>query len=111
MYNECRYAESIFHRYLPSSPRSRIVLGALLTLVAFCLIFPQALRAQVVRVEITPDHAVNRFVPKESLGSGVDRIPVEAIDKVFTKPILNQVFAAGWQPVTYRQSTELSVEA
>jgi hypothetical protein len=100
-----------FTAIYPSSPRSRTALGALLTLAAFCLIFPQPLRAQAVRVDITPEHAVNRFVPRESLGSGVDRIPVEAIDKDFTKPILNQVFAAGWQPVTYRQNTELAVEA
>jgi F5/8 type C domain/Glycosyl hydrolases family 39 len=100
-----------FTALYPRSPRTLNALGALLKLGAFCLIFPQALRAQTVRVDITPDHAVNRFVPRESLGSGVDRIPVEAIDKDFTMPILNQVFAAGWQPVTYRQNTELAVEA
>jgi hypothetical protein len=82
-----------------------------LLLVALSLISLRLLNAQTVLVDITPDHAVNRFVPRESLGSGVDRIPVEAIDKDFTKPVLNQAFAAGWQPVTYRQNTDLAVEA
>jgi hypothetical protein len=82
-----------------------------LLLAAFSLMSLQMLDGQTVLVDITPSHAVNHFVPRESLGSGVDRIPVEAIDKDFTKPVLSQVFEAGWQPVTYRQNTELAVEA
>jgi hypothetical protein len=70
-----------------------------------------ALHAQTVRVDITPAHATNTFVPKESLGAGVDRIQVSAIDRDFTPDVLHQVFAAGWQPVTYRQNTDLAVEA
>jgi F5/8 type C domain/Glycosyl hydrolases family 39 len=84
---------------------------ATLCLATACVFFPQSSKAQAVRVDITPSHALNRFVPGESLGSGVDRIPVEAIDKDFTRPVLNQVFAAGWRPVSYRQNTELVVEA
>ena len=62
---------------------------------------------------ITVDIAqpVNRFVPKQTLGAGVDRIPVEAIDKGLTQPDLDAALSAGWQPVTYRQNTELAVEA
>jgi hypothetical protein len=41
----------------------------------------------------------------------VDRIPRVATDKVFTEPILKQILSAGWQTVTYRQNTELYVEA
>jgi len=69
------------------------------------------LGAQTVRVDITPGHAVNHFVPEQALGSGVDRIPVEAIDRDLTKPVLDRVFQAGWHPVTYRQNTDLAVEA
>ena len=64
---------------------------------------------QTVRIDTA--HVVNRFDPRESLGSGVDRIPVQAIDHDFTPEVLKQVFTAGWQPVTYRQNTELAVEA
>ena len=65
--------------------------------------------AQTVRV--SADKVLNHFDPRTSLGSGVDRIPVEAIDHDFTLEMLKQVFASGWQPVTYRQNTELAVEA
>lgn len=67
--------------------------------------------AQTVQVDITPAHATNHFVPNQALGAGVDRIPVEAIDKDLVPSVLDKVFAAGWQPVTYRQNTELAVEA
>jgi hypothetical protein len=89
--------------------RSRCRNGLLLTVCS--LMSLGLLNAQTVLVDITPDHAVNHFVPRESLGSGVDRIPVGSIDKDFTKTTLDQVFAAGWQPVTYRQNTDLAVEA
>jgi hypothetical protein len=36
---------------------------------------------------------------------------VEAIDKDLVHSTMEQVFASGWQPVTYRQNTELAVEA
>jgi hypothetical protein len=65
--------------------------------------------AQTVTVDVT--HPTNRFVPKETLGAGVDRIPVEAIDKDLQQPTLQRTLDSGWQPVTYRQNTELAVEA
>jgi F5/8 type C domain len=67
--------------------------------------------AQTIQVDITPAHSTNRFVPNQTLGAGVDRIPVTAIDKDLIEPTLQQVFASGWQPVTYRQNTELLMEA
>ncbi len=66
---------------------------------------------QSIRVDITPGHAVKSFVPTEALGAGVDRISAASTDKVFTEPIMKQVLSAGWQPVSYRQNTELHVEA
>ena len=41
----------------------------------------------------------------------MDRIAVEAIDKDLQQPTLDQTLASGWQPVTYRQNTELAIEA
>lgn len=67
--------------------------------------------AQTVRVDITPSAKTNSFVPNQALGAGIDRIPREAIEKGVVQPTLNTVFASGWQPVTYRQNTELAVEA
>ena len=68
-----------------------------------------ALIAQTVRVNIS--HPTNEFVPRETLGAGIDRIPVEAIDKDLQQPILQKTMTSGWQAVTYRQNTELAVEA
>ena len=83
---------------------------ASLLLLGCCLsILP--LTAQVVKVDITPAHATNHFVPKQTLGAGIDRIQTVAIDKLMNKTIFDRVFTAGWQPVTYRQNTELAIEA
>jgi hypothetical protein len=64
---------------------------------------------QTVRVDT--DHATNSFIPNQSLGAGIDRMPAAAAAKYFGQPALPAVLAAGWQPVTYRQNTELAVEA
>ena len=74
-------------------------------------IFVPLSSAQTIVVDSTPDHATNTFRPTEALGAGVDRIPRAATDKVFTEPVLKQILSAGWQTVTYRQNTELFVEA
>jgi hypothetical protein len=65
--------------------------------------------AQTITVDVS--HSTNHFVPKETLGAGVDRISVEAIDKDLLPDSLRQTLSAGWQPVSYRQNTELAVEA
>lgn len=81
------------------------------TSAVLCLLalFSIPLAAQTVTVDVS--HPTNHFVPKETLGAGVDRIPVEAIDKDLQQPTLDKTLASGWQPVTYRQNTELAVEA
>ena len=69
------------------------------------------LSAQTIRVDATPSHVAKTFVPTEALGAGIDRLNASATDKLFTESIMNQVLTAGWQTVTYRQNTELFVEA
>ncbi|HEY6332210.1 MAG TPA: discoidin domain-containing protein, partial [Blastocatellia bacterium] len=70
-----------------------------------------AASAQTVRVDITPGHEVNSIVPNQALGAGIDRLPKGVTDKLLAEPILSKILSAGWQPVTYRQNTELFVEA
>lgn len=67
------------------------------------------LHAQTVRINTTV--AVNTIDPRTSVGAGVDRIPVAAIDADLTKQALAPVQKSGWQPVTYRQNTDLAIEA
>lgn len=69
------------------------------------------LHAQTVDVDITPGDATNHFIPQQTLGAGLDRISVQAIDKALTPKMLAAVAPSGWEPITYRQNTELSVEA
>jgi len=67
--------------------------------------------AQVVQVDIAPAHSTNHFRPNETLGAGVDRIASEAVDTGLAEPNLGRALASGWQPVSYRNNTELSIEA
>jgi len=67
--------------------------------------------AQTIRVDAASEHATNTIRPTEALGAGVDRLPYGAADKLFTPETLKRVLSAGWQTVTYRQNTELMVEA
>ncbi len=78
-------------------------------IVLLCLWFSSASLAQVIRIDVS--QPTNHFVPKETLGAGVDRIAAEAIDKDLLQPTLDKTLASGWQPVTYRQNTELAIEA
>src|ERR1700693_1924545 len=69
------------------------------------------LRAQSIHVDATPGHATNTIKPTEALGAGIDRLPYGAADKLFVDDTIKQILSAGWQTVTYRQNTELHVEA
>ena len=88
---------------IPPSTRRTLV-----TVFCFVLLISNAL-AQTIRVDIT--RPTNKIIPKQMLGAGVDRIPAGAADKLLTEPTIPQLLTAGWQPVTYRQNTELFVEA
>jgi hypothetical protein len=67
--------------------------------------------AQTIHVDVTPNHVVNTIKPTEALGAGVDRLPYGAADKLFVDDTIKQILSAGWQTVTYRQNTELHIEA
>jgi hypothetical protein len=85
--------------------------------------------AQKVLVDATPSHVVNAFSPIRALGAGVDRLRAgegapamdrgsitkeeveQNTDKLLSGTILKAILGAGWQSVTYRQNTELQIEA
>jgi hypothetical protein len=92
--------------------RIRIVVLAIVPLAfSSAVAFGQTQTPHTITVDITPSHELNSFVPNRALGAGVDRLPYGAVDKVYTAPVLNQMLSAGWQPVSYRQNTELHAEA
>jgi len=92
---------------------TKIRLHSHLAVLSIIIVFfgSAIVRAQTIRVDSTPGHATHSFVPNQTLGAGVDRLPYGATEKLFTEPILKQALSAGWQAVTYRQNTELFVEA
>ncbi len=71
----------------------------------------QPLSAQTIRVDADPGHVSNTISPAIALGAGIDRLPYGAADKLYVQPTIDQVLSAGWQMVSYRQNTELHMEA
>jgi len=81
-----------------------------LILTALCLAGLFA-KAQTVTVDVTPSHVVNKFSPLYALGSTVDRVPSNATDVFFRPDQIKKVLSAGWGAISYRQNTDLFVQA
>ena len=67
--------------------------------------------AQTVTVDATPGHVANKFSPLYALGSTVDRVPSNATDVFFQPDQIKKVLSAGWGVISYRQNTDLFVQA
>jgi hypothetical protein len=65
----------------------------------------------IVHVDATPGHVINSFDPDSSLGSSIDVLSHDGIDKVYTPHILQESLSAGWGPITYRNNSELRMAA
>ncbi|HTS64806.1 MAG TPA: discoidin domain-containing protein [Candidatus Acidoferrales bacterium] len=78
-----------------------------------------AAAAQNIVVDATPSHVVNSFSPPRALGGAIDRLRGGATreenekhtERLLTDPVLKEMLGAGWGTVTYRQNTELMIEA
>ena len=82
-------------------------------IILLCVIFsnPILTSAQTVRVDATPSHVVNKFSPLYALGSTVDRVPSNATDMFLRPDQVKQILSAGWGAISYRQNTDLFVQA
>src|ERR1700722_9633536 len=87
------------------------LLSTALSIVFASVVLAPLSSAQTIQVDITRSHSTNHFRPNQTLGAGIDRIPSEAVDSGLTQPNLARAMASGWQPVSYRNNTELSIEA
>jgi len=87
--------------------RSHKILAVAAVLVAGS--FPAL--CQTITVDITPTHVVNKFSPLRALGSTVDRVPSNATDVFFRPDQIQKVLSAGWGVISYRQNTDLFVQA
>ncbi len=94
-----------FHRSILSKTPSVILL------VSVALACSSIGAAQTVLVDATPSHVVNTFSPLYALGSTVDRVPSNATDMFFRPDQIKQVLSAGWGVISYRQNTDLFVQA
>src|SRR5271170_4810935 len=66
--------------------------------------------AQTVRVEVSAGAAIP-FDPDKALGSSMDIVPAKQFEAVYSAPIIKESLSAGWGPITYRQNTELTIDA
>ena len=82
-----------------------------IALAALCAAWSVPAAAQLVTVDATPSHVVNKFSPLYALGSTVDRVPSNATDVFFRPDQIQKVLSAGWGVVSYRQNTDLFVQA
>src|SRR6201988_1060724 len=87
-------------RYLP-----------VLTVATVVMALSLSLAAQKVTVDSDPAHVANTYSPVHSLGAAIDRLRTGTPDHLLKDPLLKEILGAGWQTVTYRQNTELMVEA
>ena len=100
-------------RILAEILRGRTAVTITLLLVA-ALVTPataQSKSTAVVHVDVTPGHAINSFDPDSALGSSIDVLSHNDIDKVYTPHILQESLSAGWGPITYRNNSELRMAA
>ena len=60
---------------------------------------------------VSADHPVNRLMPTEALGAGVDGHEKGECAQMFTDKNIAEMLSAGLGPLTYRLRTELGSEA
>jgi hypothetical protein len=65
----------------------------------------------VVSAVVSVEHAVNRLIPTEALGAGVDGHEKGECAQMFTDKNITEMLSAGLGPLTYRLRTELGDEA
>ena len=65
----------------------------------------------IVHVDTTPGHAINSFDPDSAMGSSIDVLSRDGIDKVYTPHIIQESLSAGWGPISYRNNSELRMAA
>jgi hypothetical protein len=92
------------------APLSILELG-LIVLLGLGLALTGKVQAQTIQVDATSNQVVNSFSPPYALGTTVDRVPSNATDVFFRPDQIKQVLAAGWGAVSYRQNTELFIQA
>ena len=84
---------------------------ALFAIPFLVLVLSSSVVAQKVTVDADPAQVANTFSPPHALGAAIDRLRTGTPDHLLKDPLLKEILGAGWGTVTYRQNTELMVEA
>src|SRR5450432_1080889 len=92
--------------YFPARRTLRFVLF----LLGSWSVVPFHALGQTVRIDVTPGRSIS-FDPDQAMGSSMDILPAKQFDAVYSGPILKESLSAGWGPITYRQNTELTIDA
>ncbi|HET9307768.1 MAG TPA: discoidin domain-containing protein [Candidatus Sulfotelmatobacter sp.] len=82
-------------------------------------VVPRSLRAascvvpspSVSTIHISSSTTPIFFDPDKALGSSMDILSHDVVEKIYTPEMVKQCLSAGWGPITYRQNTELSIGA
>lgn len=92
--------------------RSRCLTPVLTSLLAVFFIACPARAAEEFSVAATvdTDHPVNRVIPNQSLGAGIDGHEKDECLRMFSKENIEAMLSVGFGPVTYRLRTELAGE-
>jgi F5/8 type C domain len=96
---------------VPDTRALRVVGLTLLTLVIAVLAQQdransESKRLTTIRIDVA--HPIKKFDPARALGTSIDILHADEIEKVYSEPILKESLSAGWGPITYRQNTELT---
>lgn len=67
--------------------------------------------SHISTIGISASTAPIAFDPDQALGSSMDILSHDVVEKIYTEPLVKQCLSAGWGPITYRQNTELSIGA
>jgi len=84
----------------------RSVLAAVLVTCS-AILLAQKSATPISTIHVDTSHPIKKFDPDQALGTSIDILHANDINKVYSGPILKESLSAGWGPITYRQNTEL----
>src|SRR6266481_1559248 len=103
--NDARFAKSLQRNWL----RTAALMSAALQ-VGFATQTHGGERPLRVSAIVSADHPVNRLIPTEALGAGIDGHEKGECAQMFTDKNITEMLSAGLGPLTYRLRTELGGE-
>ena len=87
------------------------VIRPIICCVAGCLALSVCLaQGQSVTISVATENPLNRFIPSQTFGAGIDGHEYGDTKKIFTKKNIAAMKSVGFGPLSYRLRTELGIE-